>query len=57
YDASLAKGGAALTEDQKKQMATMYTQKNDSAVDELTGVASNLNEQIRAFKAKSTTAK
>ncbi|MEY2854301.1 MAG: hypothetical protein RL030_1433, partial [Pseudomonadota bacterium] len=40
YDASLAKGGAALTEDQKKQMATMYTQKNDSAVDELTGVAS-----------------
>jgi hypothetical protein len=57
YDASLVKGGASLTEDQKKQMATIYTQKNDSAVDELTGVANNMNEQIRAFKAKSTTAK
>mgnify|MGYP003509642219 FL=1 len=56
YDDALAKGGATLSEDQKKQMAMMYTQKNDSAVDELTGIANNLNEQIRAFKAKSSTA-
>jgi hypothetical protein len=57
YDAALAKGGAALTEDQKKQMAMIYTQKNDSAVDELSGIANTFNEQIRAFKAKSTPAK
>jgi hypothetical protein len=52
YDAALAKGGASLTEEQKQQMASIYTQKNDSAVDELTGVANAFNEQIRAFKAK-----
>jgi hypothetical protein len=31
-------GAATLTEEQKQQMATMYTQKNDSAVDELTAL-------------------
>ncbi|MDR2215443.1 MAG: hypothetical protein LBE59_06350 [Nevskiaceae bacterium] len=51
-DAALAKDGASLTEDQKRQMAAMYAQKNDSAVDELTTVANALNEQIRVFKAK-----
>ena len=57
YDAQLAKGGAALTEEQKQQMAAMYTQKNDAAVDELTGVANGFNEQVRAYKAKTATVK
>jgi opacity protein-like surface antigen len=57
YDASVAKLGSKATEDQKKQMAAMYTQKNDAAVDELQSVASRMNEQIRAFKAKSAPAK
>lgn len=52
HDAAVAKGGSSLTEEQKQQMAAMYTQKNDAAVDELTGVANNFNEQVRAFKAK-----
>lgn len=51
YDAAVAKG-TSLTEEQKQQMASIYTQKNDSAVDELTGVANAFNEQIRAFRAK-----
>jgi hypothetical protein len=57
HDASVAKLGDKATEDQKKQMAAMYTQKNDAAVDELQAVASRLNEQIRAFKAKTAPAK
>ncbi len=52
HDASIAKGGSTLTEDQKRQMATMYTQKNDAAIDELTAVANRFNEQVRAYKAK-----
>ncbi|MGC4030102.1 MAG: hypothetical protein QM696_14660 [Steroidobacteraceae bacterium] len=52
YDASVAKGGSSLTEQQKQQMAAMYTQKNDAAIDELTTVANRFNEQVRAYKAK-----
>ncbi len=52
YDAALAKGGAGLSEEQKQQMAAMYTQKNDAAVDELQGVAERFNEQVRAYRAK-----
>jgi len=51
-DDKVAKGGANLTEDQKKQIAAMYAQKNDAAVDELQGIAARLNEQIRVYKAK-----
>lgn len=57
YDGSVAKGGPSLTEEQKQQMAARYTAKNDAAVDELQGVASRFNEQIRVFKAKSAPAK
>lgn len=53
YDDSLAKQAATLTEEQKRQMATRYTAKNDAAVDELQGVAARFNEQLRVFKAKS----
>jgi hypothetical protein len=53
HDAALARQAATATEEQKQQMAAMYTQKNDAAVDELQGVAARFNEQIRAFKAKS----
>jgi len=56
YDDSVAKG-ATLTEEQKQQMAARYTAKNDAAVDELQGVASRFNEQLRVFKAKSAPAK
>jgi hypothetical protein len=51
-DDTVAKGGTSLTEDQKKQVAAMYAQKNDAAVDELQGIAARLNEQIRVYKAK-----
>jgi hypothetical protein len=56
HDTAVAKLPTTATEDQKKQMAAMYTQKNDAAVDELSGVAARFNEQIRAFKAKSAPA-
>jgi hypothetical protein len=51
-DDTVAKQGTTLSEDQKKQIAAMYAQKNDAAVDELQGVAARLNEQIRIYKAK-----
>lgn len=51
-DNTMSAQGATLTEDQKKQLAAIYARKNDSAVDELQGVAARLNEQIRAYKAK-----
>jgi hypothetical protein len=51
-DGQVAKQGASATEDQKKQIAAMYAQKNDAAVDELQGIAARLNEQIRLYKAK-----
>jgi hypothetical protein len=53
HDATVARQEASLTEDQKKQMAMMYAQKNDAAVDELQSVANRFNEQVRAYKAKS----
>jgi chitodextrinase len=52
YDGSVAKLPADATEDQKKQLAAKYAQKNDAAVDELSGVAAKFNEQLRIFKAK-----
>jgi hypothetical protein len=52
HDESVAKPAAALTEEQKQQMAVRYTAKNDAAVDELQGVAARFNEQLRVFKAK-----
>ncbi len=55
YDTSTK--AASLTEEQKQQMAARYTAKNDAAVDELQGVASRFNEQLRVFKAKSAPAK
>jgi len=57
YDAALAKDAATLTEEQKQQMAARYTQKNDAAVDEVTGVVNSFNEQLRAYKAAGTAAK
>ena len=51
HDDAVAKG-ASLSEDQKKQMALMYAQKNDAAVDELQAVAGRFNEQVRAYKQK-----
>jgi hypothetical protein len=56
YEESLTKA-TSLSEEQKQQMAARYTAKNDAAVDELQGVASRFNEQLRVFKAKSTPAK
>ena len=53
HDDSVARQ-TTLTEDQKKQMAMMYAQKNDAAVDELQAVATRFNEQVRAYKAKSS---
>ena len=51
HDDAVAKG-TSLSEDQKKQMALMYAQKNDAAVDELQAVAGRFNEQVRAYKQK-----
>jgi hypothetical protein len=52
YDGTMAKNASA-PEEQKQQMAARYTKQNDAAVDELQEVASQFNEQLRAFKAKS----
>ena len=51
-DGSLSKQGSTLTEEQKGQIAAMFAQKNNAAIDELTAVAARLNEQIRVYKAK-----
>ena len=51
-DEAFAKQGTAATEESKKQMAAVYVQKNDAAVDELQAVAARFNEQVRAYKAK-----
>jgi hypothetical protein len=56
YDEAVAKG-TSLSEEQKQQMAARYTQKNDAAMDELQGVASRFNEQLRVYKAKNSPAK
>jgi len=53
YDGAVAKQAASMTEEQKQQAAKLYTQRNDAAVDELQAVASQFNEQLRVFKAKS----
>jgi hypothetical protein len=57
YDGTTAKLPADATEDQKKQLATVYARKNDAAVDELQTVATQFNEQLRVFKAKTPPAK
>lgn len=51
HDDAITKG-TALSEDQKKQIAMMYAQKNDAAVDELQAVAGRFNDQVKAYKAK-----
>jgi len=48
---SMARQNETLTEDQKKQMAAVWQQRNNAAVDELESVAARLNEQIRVYKA------
>jgi len=53
HDAALAKDAATLTDAQKQQMNSRFTQKNDAAVDEEQEVADRFNEQLRAFNAKS----
>lgn len=50
-DESLSRQNDTLTEDQKKAMNAVFTQKNNAAVDELQAVAARLNEQIRVYKA------
>jgi len=52
HDDAMAKQGTNLSEDQKKQMALMYAQKNDAAVDELQAVAGRFNDQVKAYKSK-----
>jgi hypothetical protein len=52
YDGNTAKLPANASEDQKKQLAATYALKNDAAVEEVTGVATRFNEQLRVFKAK-----
>jgi|APCry1669188879_1035177.scaffolds.fasta_scaffold14625_3 hypothetical protein len=48
---SIARQNETLSEDQKKQMAAVWQQRNNAAVDELESVAARLNEQIRVYKA------
>ena len=48
---SIARQNETLSEDQKKQMAAVWQQRNNAAVDELDSVAARLNEQIRVYKA------
>jgi hypothetical protein len=43
---------AAITEEQKKERASILTQKMNAAVDEAQGLADRLNAQIRVFKEK-----
>jgi hypothetical protein len=50
-DESMARQNDTLSEDQKKQMAAVWQQRNNAAVDELESVAARLNEQIRVYKA------
>jgi flagellin-specific chaperone FliS len=52
HDERIAKDPAALTEDQKKELDRMRTQKNNAAIDEAEAVTARFNEQVRAFNAR-----
>ncbi|HKZ74797.1 MAG TPA: hypothetical protein VJ011_12075 [Steroidobacteraceae bacterium] len=52
HDQSVAKDAAALTDEQKKEIERMQVQKHNAAIDELEGVATRFNEQVKVFKAK-----
>jgi hypothetical protein len=54
---SLAKDAASLTEQQKQERSKIANQKIGAAGEEISALAARLNEQIRAFKAKSAAAK
>jgi hypothetical protein len=52
HDADLAKGGTAMTDDQKQALTKRYVAKNDAAVDAEKDVADRFNAQLTAFRAK-----
>jgi hypothetical protein len=52
HDQSVAKDGASLSDDRRKEMERMQVQKHNAAIDELESVAARFNEQVKVFKAK-----
>jgi hypothetical protein len=52
HEQSVARDGASLTEEQKKDLERRQVQKHNAAIDELEAVAARFNEQVKVFNAK-----
>ena len=52
HAAALAAAGPKVTDDQKAKLDQIETTKHNAAVDQLTAVANQFNEQVRIFLAK-----
>ena len=56
-DDSIAKAGKDLKPEQKKHMQELKAQKHNAAIDELQGVATRFNEQVKIYKARTANKK
>ncbi|HPF26473.1 MAG: hypothetical protein R3F58_15480 [Steroidobacteraceae bacterium] len=52
HEGKVAEAGDTITPEQKKELDRMQVQKHNAAIDELEAVASQFNEQLRAYNAK-----
>jgi hypothetical protein len=52
HDATMAKDGEKLSEEQKAEMSRVQVQKHNAAVEESESVAARFNEQVKVYKAK-----
>lgn len=51
HDAQVANTDGTLTAEQKTELEKRQVQKHNAAIDELEGVATRFNEQVKAYKA------
>ena len=51
-EGKIAEAGDLITPDQKKELERMQVQKHNAAIDELEAVATQFNEQLRAYNGK-----
>lgn len=52
-DAAIAAGGPDMTDDQKKELERVHSQKHNAAVEADEALAARFNEQLKAYKEKS----
>lgn len=51
YDTQVTSSDGTLTAEQKAELEKRQVQKHNAAIDELEGVATRFNEQVKAYKA------